>query len=485
MHGLDTNNNRKSGTAQILKTVLGLTIIGSVAVVHADGIIGEEPALGAPEARITQGEVESGHLKLHDLRVAGLKVFTTQFNQYDGYGDGPVNPLDKTVPGGRPTLQDNGTFLRVNGLDSQTCLECHSIISTQTTPFTMGVGGAGGLNNSAMFFTRAIDVEDAANQGFAGFDGRVINPPAVFGTGGVQQVGKEMTTRLQKLMQRATNNPGQVVQLTAKGVNFGTLIADSAGNVDTSSVEGVADDLVIRPFGRKGEFSSVRGFDQGAMMFHLGMQPVEIVGEGIDEDGDGVVNEIQIGEMSVLEIFLTTQETPRQTGMNRKARAGFRQFKTIGCADCHRPALTTESRKLSYSFPEVENDPSANVFFEVDLHKGPMKFKRSRRGGIRVAMFSDLKRHDMGDGLKEAFHGGDDKFNREFITAKLWGVADTSPYLHDGRALTINTAILAHGGAAQAARDTSDGLANDKKNEVLAFLNTLRNPVNPNKDVLD
>ena len=485
MHGLDTNNNRKSGTAQILKTVLGLTIIGSVAVVHADGIIGEEPALGAPEARITQGEVESGHLKLHDLRVAGLKVFTTQFNQYDGYGDGPVNPLDKTVPGGRPTLQDNGTFLRVNGLDSQTCLECHSIISTQTTPFTMGVGGAGGLNNSAMFFTRAIDVEDAANQGFAGFDGRVINPPAVFGTGGVQQVGKEMTTRLQKLMQRATNNPGQVVQLTAKGVNFGTLIADSAGNVDTSSVEGVADDLVIRPFGRKGEFSSVRGFDQGAMMFHLGMQPVEIVGEGIDEDGDGVVNEIQIGEMSVLEIFLTTQETPRQTGMNRKARAGFRQFKTIGCADCHRPALTSESRKLSYSFPEVENDPSANVFFEVDLHKGPMKFKRSRRGGIRVAMFSDLKRHDMGDGLKEAFHGGDDKFNREFITAKLWGVADTSPYLHDGRALTINTAILAHGGAAQAARDTYDGLANDKKNEVLAFLNTLRNPVNPNKDVLD
>ena len=91
----------------------------------------------------------------------------------------------------------------------------------------------------------------------------------------------------------------------------------------------------------------------------------------------------------------------------------------------------------------------------------------------------------MGDGLKEAFHGGDDKFNREFITAKLWGVADTAPYLHDGRALTLNAAILAHGGAAQAARDAYDGLSTDKKNEVLAFLNTLRNPVNPNKDVLD
>ena len=179
MHGLDTNKNRKSGKIQQLTKALGLTLIGAAAVVHAHGLIGEEPALGAPEARITQGEVESGHLSLHDLRVAGLKVFTTQFNQHDGYGDGPVNPLEKTIPGGRPTLQDNGTFLRVNGLDAQTCLECHTIVSARTTPFTMGVGGAGGLNNTAMFFTRAIDVEDATNQGFAGFDGRAINPPAV------------------------------------------------------------------------------------------------------------------------------------------------------------------------------------------------------------------------------------------------------------------------------------------------------------------
>ncbi len=485
MHDLDTNKNSKSGKTQILKTALGLTLLGAVAVVRADGIIGEEPALGPPEARITQGEVASGHLTLHDLRVAGLKMFATQFNRHDGYGDGPVNPLDKTVPGGRPTLQDNGTFLRVNGLDAQTCLECHSIISTQTMPFTLGVGGAGGLNNTAMFFTRAIDVEDAANQGFAGFDGRLINPPAVFGTGGVQQVGKEMTATLQKLKQQAIDNPGQVVQLTAKGVNFGTVVADSGGNVDTSNVEGVAADLVIRPFGRKGEFSTVRGFDQGAMMFHLGMQPVEIVGEGIDEDGDGVVNEVQIGEMSVLGIFVTTQETPRRTHMHRKSRAGFRQFRTIGCTDCHRPSLKTDSTKLSYSFPEVEDDPSANVFFKVDLRRAPMKFKPARHGGVRVPMFSDLKRHDMGDGLKEDFHGGDDKFDREFITAKLWGVADTAPYLHDGRALTINAAILAHGGEAQAARDAYDGLSTNEKNQLLAFLNTLRNPVNPNKDVLN
>jgi CxxC motif-containing protein (DUF1111 family) len=100
-------------------------------------------------------------------------------------------------------------------------------------------------------------------------------------------------------------------------------------------------------------------------------------------------------------------------------------------------------------------------------------------------MFSDLKRHDMGDELAEEFHGASPRQNREFITAKLWGVADTAPYLHDGRALTLNEAILLHGGEATAARDAYLGLDDRKKNQVLRFLRTLRNPVSPNADVLN
>ena len=55
----------------------------------------------------------------------------------------------------------------------------------------------------------------------------------------------------------------------------------------------------------------------------------------------------------------------------------------------------------------------------------------------------------MGDGLKEDFESAEIS-NREFITARLWGVADTAPYLHDGRATTLFQAINAHGGEAQA-----------------------------------
>ncbi len=450
----------------------------------AQSLIGEEPALGSLESRTTQAEIQGLGLSFLDIRLAGFKMFATQFRKADGWGDGPLNPSDTINPGGRPTLQNNGTFLRVNGLDSQSCLDCHSVVSTDAVPIVSGIGGSGGLNNSAMFMTRSIDVADIGGNGFADFNGRVINPPALFGTGGVQLAAKEMTAELQILKNKAIERPGKVIRLVSKDIRFGSVVADKFGTLDTSNVEGIDPDLVVRPFGRKGEFASVRQFDLGALMFHLGMQPVEVVGSDIDADGDGVSNEVMVGEVSALEIFVTSQETPVALPMGAEETKGFKLFKVIGCTGCHRPALETNTELLSYSFPEEVGLENQNSFYSIDLNKVPTAFESGKKGGIIVRMFSDLKRHDMGPGLAENFHAANPAQNREFITAKLWGVADTAPYLHDGRALTLNKAILLHGGDAQSVRDTYSSLADTKKNQILAFLRTLRNPVSPNQDVL-
>jgi CxxC motif-containing protein (DUF1111 family) len=220
-------------------------------------------------------------------------------------------------------------------------------------------------------------------------------------------------------------------------------------------------------------------------MFHMGMQPVEEVGVDIDADGDGVVNEVLSGEVSALEIFITTQERPLQLPMSQAASRGFRRFGQLGCTDCHTPAMTTASPVLTYSLPEIATDPSQNVFFAVDLRDDPAGFESAESGGIVVPMFSDLKRHDMGPGLAESLFAATPQQNREFITAKLWGVADSAPYLHDGRALTLSEAIELHGGEAQPARDAYVGLTTDRKNQIIAFLRTLRNPQSPNADVLN
>ena len=61
----------------------------------------------------------------------------------------------------------------------------------------------------------------------------------------------------------------------------------------------------------------------------------------------------------------------------------------------------------------------------------------------------------------------------------MWGIADTAPYLHDGRATTLTEAILAHGGEAQIARDGFEALGAQTRTQLLDFLRSLRTPEAP------
>lgn len=434
------------------------------------------PALGE---RLTQ-EMIAHELSLFRIRAEGRRIFATPFNRLDGFGDGPMNQQNRIDPGGRPGLQSSGQpFLRFNGLDSQTCLECHNILSNREIPATNAVGGAGGVSQSAFPGVLQPDIADTENNGFARIAGRIINPPFNFGAGGVELLAKEMTANLHALKGVAEANPGVAIPLDTHGVNFGTLRFDGSG-FDTRGIEGVDDDLVVRPFGRKGCCQTVRQFDVGAMEFHHGIQPVEVVGDG-DADGDGFVNEISVGEISALHIFQAALERPRETRRGSQARAGEALFQQIGCADCHMPELRTESRFLGMAFPEVETDPGANVYRWVDLSRPSPGFSRAG-SGVRVRLFADLKRHDMGADMAESTGGELDRF---FHTARLWGVADTAPYLHDGRATTLADAIEMHGGEGAAASDAFSLLIDDERAAIVAFLMTLRTPEEPSEDLAD
>jgi CxxC motif-containing protein (DUF1111 family) len=60
-----------------------------------------------------------------------------------------------------------------------------------------------------------------------------------------------------------------------------------------------------------------------------------------------------------------------------------------------------------------------------------------------------------------------------FLTRPLWGLAETAPYLHDGRAPTVHDAILLHGGEAAAARDAYLALDAKGRASVRVFLASL------------
>ena len=461
--------NRFASWNQIIVVAVALIGFGDLTA-HAD-----PPAMPGETATLTPRIQQSdlAGMTAKEMIEHGRRIFSTPLTVMDGLGDGPMDPGDPTSFGGRPTIDDNGMFLRINGLDSQTCNECHSIVSNARRPPLLGIGGVGGVSTNAFFNVTGVDVADTRNNGFAEVDeGRFINPPFLFGSGGVEALGKEMTRDLQALKQQAMDNPNTVVPLVTKGVSFGVISYDGT-DFDYRAVEGIDDDLVVKPFGRKGEFATVRGFDVVALQFHLGMQAVELVGENVDADGDGVVNEITVGELSVLHVHNVTLPRPTHWLKTEAAQEGQQLFLDLECAKCHVPELRTEGRYLPVAFPEVDTDPTQNVYLEIDLAKKPPRFQRHGNGGVLVPLYSDLKRHDMGPGLAES--AGFD-LDPLFITARLWGVADTAPYLHDGRATTLTEAILYHGGEAQQARDNFDDLSDQGRIKVLTFLRSLKTP---------
>jgi hypothetical protein len=96
-------------------------------------------------------------------------------------------------------------------------------------------------------------------------------------------------------------------------------------------------------------------------------------------------------------------------------------FSTVGCAQCHTPMLRTGFNPVA-----------------------ALNFKD-------VWLYSDLLLHKMGslaDGIVQA-----DATGSEFRTPPLWGARFSAPYLHDGRAPTIDAAIRAHDGEGRLVKD--------------------------------
>ncbi len=150
-----------------------------------------------------------------------------------------------------------------------------------------------------------------------------------------------------------------------------------------------------------------------------------------DEAPDPELNEADLFDLIAFSMLLAAPQPDAPTDSSERGR---RLFDDAGCADCHVAAL-----------------------------RGP-------RG--LVPAWSDLLLHDMGEKLADGITMGEAS-GQEFRTAPLWGLAATGPYLHDGRADTIDEAIRWHGGEAARARDAFVAMPDTARNDVLAFLESL------------
>ena len=87
-----------------------------------------------------------------------------------------------------------------------------------------------------------------------------------------------------------------------------------------------------------------------------------------------------------------------------------------------------------------------------------------------VRLYSDLLLHNIGtgDGLPQGDASGD-----EFRTAPLWGLRVRSPFLHDGRAATIEQAIRMHWGQAEQSSRRFEALTEQERAALLQLLKSL------------
>ena len=65
---------------------------------------------------------------------------------------------------------------------------------------------------------------------------------------------------------------------------------------------------------------------------------------------------------------------------------------------------------------------------------------------------------------------------QEWRTPPLWGVRDSGPYMHDGRATTLLEAVIMHGGEATGTRDRFLNLSHRDRSAIIRFMETLAAP---------
>lgn len=154
--------------------------------------------------------------------------------------------------------------------------------------------------------------------------------------------------------------------------------------------------------------------------------------------------------LDTMTFYVSTLAVPeRRDGEAPAVRRGEKAFTAIGCAACHRPAMTTGSNA---AIPFLANQT--------------------------IHPFTDLLLHDMGDGLADGLHE-EGASGRMWRTAPLWGIGlvplvnGHENYLHDGRARGLAEAVLWHGGEAETAKDRFRALPKADRDALIAFLRSL------------
>ena len=245
-----------------------------------------------------------------------------------------------------------------------------------------------------------------------------------------------------------------LVDATPDATFYAIALAERANPDGLAGTVSVVPNLVtgrnaVGKFGWKGQNPTLFQFSADAYLNEMGITsplfPNENCPQGdcssLSCNPDPGINDADGEDVQKFADFMAFLAPPPRGPITAQVGLGQLVFLGAGCAGCHTPLLRTGSNPVAA------------------LNK------------VNYAPYSDFLLHDMGalgDGITQNLATG--KLMR---TAPLWGLRKLTTYLHDGRASTVDAAILAHDGQAKKARDRYAALGSSQKAWLAAFLNSL------------
>jgi len=239
----------------------------------------------------------------------------------------------------------------------------------------------------------------------------------------------------------------------------------------------------IGRFGWKNQTANLYDFTMTACAVELGLDVPDHGQAGMPQKPDykSPGHDLTKDECDALVDFLRDLPAPKRAKPANKQEGeylakGESKFVAVGCATCHTKDLGNAegvySDLLLHDMGQDLGDTgSYGIFVPNSPEEGGEEPIPSLTQQQPMAIFGASGATPKVD--REKTIGA---LRQEWRTPPLWGVRDSGPYLHDGRADTLEQAIALHGGEAARSAQRFFELSPEERMQVMAFLKSLRAP---------
>jgi CxxC motif-containing protein (DUF1111 family) len=362
-------------------------------------------------------------------------------------------PLQGLTPGQLTDWQSGKTqfetsMVPTNGLgpifNGNSCVACHS---------GPAVGGSSPINTTRFGRTSGTNFDPLISLGGSLLQSKAL---AAFG---VEIIPSEANTVAERNTQPLFGL-GLIEAIPASTILTGVRTMPDNGVLGRAAmvVDPVTGQTVVGRFGWKAQQPTLLAFAADAFVNEIGITNRIYNVENAPNGNQTLLKEMEpknvptpndqtnpsTGKAGIdrLADFMRWTAPPPPPAANATTLTGGKLFTQIGCAACHTPSMSTG---INAQNPAFNNKT--------------------------VGLYSDLLLHKMGslaDGIAQG-----NALPSEMRTAPLWGLSASAPYLHDGRAKTVDDAIRGHSGEGEFSVTQYLNLTNAQRQQLLAFLNSL------------